>query len=143
MNKMEGIGFNGKGKSTGNKATDMNKNGQNMEKNKAKAKVLNEQDFQVWDNSRFAAIAELEDTENEEEKADYQENPNFNGPSCTKLRGRGKRPTIQISEAKVLSTEELQELAMQKQKEKRDKQKENKISKGEISRKSRQAAEDE
>nr|GLL33745.1 uncharacterized protein LOC109158743 [Ipomoea trifida] len=59
--------------------------------------------FKVWDNSRFAALQNLdEEAEDEAQEEDYLMNKP-DGPTGTSLSGKGKRPQTQITEAQVLN----------------------------------------
>nr|GMD98292.1 uncharacterized protein LOC109158743 [Ipomoea batatas] len=62
---------------------------------------FNKEGFTIWNNSRYGALEDLEESNEGEiqDEEDQYERPN--GPTGTILSGKGKKPQVQITEAQI------------------------------------------
>lgn len=69
-----------------------------MGEKKGNTRGINEQEFRIWNNSRFFALEDEDGCEDTEILSDER----VEGLAGTKLQGKGKRPHVQISEAQII-----------------------------------------
>nr|GMD01386.1 uncharacterized protein LOC109158743 [Ipomoea batatas] len=96
---------NTKGKEGGNQGKSINQ--------------LSKEGFTIWNNSRYGALENLEEENEEEAQDEDSTRDRTEGPSGAALSGKGKRPQVQITEAQILNdnsaTNRAAELGKQKE----------------------------
>nr|GLL28178.1 uncharacterized protein LOC109158743 [Ipomoea trifida] len=85
---------------------------------------FNKEGFKIWNNSRYGALENLDEEDDEEAQEEPYTMDRPDGPSGEVLAGKGKRPQVQITEAQLLNdrTGYSRGAAMEKQKVYREKQ---------------------
>nr|GMC84365.1 uncharacterized protein LOC109158743 [Ipomoea batatas] len=64
---------------------------------------FNREGFKNWNNSRYGALENLEEENEDEAQEEYVMMDRPDGPTGAALSGRGKRPQTQVTEAQILN----------------------------------------